>query len=64
MTGGPNVKFGTKWLNKYINYPSMTSKCNESAPSYKTLLHYSRSLAKSAARIEGAMTEVSIFLIG
>src|ERR1700758_4817689 len=45
-TGNPMVRFGTKWL-------SMTSTCNQSAPS--TAAAWSARRAKSAARIDGAI---------
>src|SRR3954452_12863600 len=46
-TGSPIVRFGTKW-------PSITSTCNQSAPF--TAAASSASRAKSAARIDGAIS--------
>ena len=48
-TSGPIVMFGTKW-------PSMTSTWIQSAPAATTSRTSSPSRAKSADRIEGAMT--------
>ena len=47
-TSGPKVMLGTKW-------PSMTSTWIQSAPAASTARTSSPSLAKSAARIDGAM---------
>src|SRR3954462_7163237 len=46
-TGRPMVRFGTKW-------PSITSTCSQSAPC--TAAASSASRAKSAARIDGAIS--------
>ena len=46
-TGSPRVRFGTKWL-------SITSTCSQSAP--VTTAASSASRAKSAARIDGAIS--------
>src|SRR6476619_1451460 len=46
-TGSPMVRLGTKWL-------SITSTCNQSAP--VTAAASSPSSAKSAARIDGAIS--------
>ena len=49
-TGSPRVRFGTKWL-------SITSTCNQSEPA--TAAASSASRAKSAARIDGAISGFS-----
>src|SRR3954469_7458364 len=46
-TGGPMVRFGTKW-------PSITSTCNRSASGATASMASARA-AKSAERIDGAM---------
>ena len=53
ITSGPKEMFGTKW-------PSMTSRWIQSAPAAVTSRTSSPSLAKSAARIEGAMRMGSV----
>src|SRR5947209_5920364 len=50
-TGSPRVRFGTKWA-------SITSTCNQSAPSTSAAASASR--AKSAASIEGAISGRSV----
>src|ERR1700712_5659723 len=50
-TGRPRVRFGTKWL-------SITSTCSQSAP--LTAAVSSASLAKSAARIDGAISGLAM----
>ena len=47
-TGGPKVMFGTKW-------PSIMSRCTQSAPARTTVSTSSPSREKSAERMEGAM---------
>ena len=48
IIGGPKVRFGTKW-------PSITSKCIQSAPASSTSLTSFANEPKSADNIEGAI---------
>lgn len=47
--GCPKVMLGTKW-------PSITSRCNRSAPSANNCAHSSDNKARSASRMLGAMS--------
>ena len=57
IIGGPNVRFGTKW-------PSITSKCIQSAPALSIALISSAKHEKFDDNIDGAIntSDMQIFL--
>src|ERR1700761_8465876 len=54
-TGGPNEMLSTKW-------PSITSRCNQSAPAFSIRSHSDPRLLKSDARTEGSMIIGLLFI--
>ena len=56
ITGGPKVRFGTKW-------PSITSTCIISAPPFSKERISSLNLLKSADKIEGEIFTSFSFII-